>query len=177
MQPAIVVGIYNTSDRSQEYTPGEKGTAYMHFVVNQVKPLIDQTYRTMPGREHTVGGGSSAGGIISFMLAWEYPQVFSKAICMSPAFKIEDIDYVKTVRAYEGKKKDLFFYIDNGGIELETRLQPGVDAMLTALREKGYREGDDYYWVKAPGARHSEAAWAKRLPLALKRCFPYRKKL
>ena len=40
----IVVGIYNTSDRMQEYTPGAKGTAYMNFVVNVVKPLIDSTY-------------------------------------------------------------------------------------------------------------------------------------
>lgn len=172
IQPAIIVGIYNTSDRSAEYTPGEKGNAYMNFVVNTVKPFIDENYRTKTGPKHTFTGGSSAGGIISFMLAWEHPKVFSKAICMSPAFKIQHIDYVKDVRSYQGKKKKLFFYIDNGGIDLEERLQPGIDEMLTALKEKGYKEGKDYIWIKDPQAKHFEAAWAKRMPVALKAILP-----
>ncbi len=44
----IVVGIYNTADRTREYTPGEGGTAYMKFVVNKLKPMIDSAYRTKP---------------------------------------------------------------------------------------------------------------------------------
>jgi predicted alpha/beta superfamily hydrolase len=166
--PMIIVGIYNTTDRMEEYTPGEKGTAYMDLVVNTIKPLIDQHYRTKSGPKHTLTGGSSAGGIMAFMLAWEHPKVFSKAICMSPAFKVMHIDYVKDVLAYQGKKKDLFFYIDNGGIDLEEKLQPGIDDMLEALQQKGYREGKTYYWVHDPEAPHFESAWAKRMPLALK---------
>ncbi|WP_116542439.1 alpha/beta hydrolase-fold protein [Pontibacter virosus] len=168
MDPAIIVGIYNTPDRMEEYVPGAKGRAYMDFVVNTVKPLIDQHYRTRPGAKHTLTGGSSAGGIMAFMLAWEYPQVFSKAICMSPAFKIMHIDYVKNVQAYTGKKKKLKLYIDNGGIDLEARLQPGIDEMLAALQQKGYREGKDYIWILDKEAQHNEAAWAKRIPKALK---------
>lgn len=175
IEPAIIVGIYNTSDRSAEYTPGDKGTAYMDFVVNTAKPFIDQHYRTKKGPRHTFTGGSSAGGIISFMLAWEYPKVFSKAICMSPAFKIQHIDYVKDVKGYGAKKKKLFFYIDNGGIDLEERLQPGIDEMLTALKEKGYKEGKDFIWIKDAEARHFEAAWAKRMPIALKAILPSKK--
>jgi hypothetical protein len=45
-QSFIVVGIYNTADRSKEYTPGESGSAYMKFVVKKVKPLVDSVYRT-----------------------------------------------------------------------------------------------------------------------------------
>jgi predicted alpha/beta superfamily hydrolase len=167
MEPAIIVGIYNTTDRMEEYVPGVKGSAYMDFVVNNVKPLIDQTYRTKPGARHTLTGGSSAGGIMAFMLAWEYPQVFSKAICMSPAFKIMHIDYVQDVQAYTGKKKKLKLYIDNGGIDLEARLQPGIDEMLAALQAQGYRADKDYLWVLDEKAQHTEAAWAKRMPKAL----------
>jgi predicted alpha/beta superfamily hydrolase len=170
----IVVGIYNTADRTKEYTPGEVGTAYMKFVVEKVKPLIDAQYRTMPDRKNTIVGGSSAGGIISFMLAWEYPNVFSKAICMSPAFKIEDIDYVKTV--IESKqKRNVFFYIDNGGVGLETRLQPGVDAMIDALKQKGYKGGKDYFYVVDATAKHNESDWAKRFPVAIIKCFASKK--
>ncbi|MHC2991062.1 histidine kinase [Pontibacter sp. HJ8] len=168
INPMIIVGINNTSDRMDEYTPGEKGTAYMDLVVNTIKPLVDQHYRTKTGPKHTLTGGSSAGGIMAFMLAWEHPNVFSKAICMSPAFKVMHIDYVKDVLAYTGKKKVLFFYIDNGGIDLEEKLQPGIDEMLNALQQKGYREGKDYFWVRDPEAPHFESAWARRMPLALK---------
>jgi enterochelin esterase-like enzyme len=168
--PFIVVGIYNTADRSKEYTPGTLGTAYMKFVAHKVKPFIDASYRTKRDRKNTVVGGASAGGTISFMLAWEYPHIFGRAICMSPAFKIQDIDYVKTV-AESKEKRNGFFYIDNGGVGLETRLQPGVSAMVDALKKKGYKEGKDYYYVVDAGARHNEADWAKRFPKAVKKCF------
>ena len=165
-KPFIVAGIYNTSDRTREYTPGDGGEAYMKLVVEKIKPLIDDNYRTKPDRKHTFVGGSSAGGLISFMLCWKYSSVFSGAICMSPAFKIMNIDFVKPVLESDGKK-NVFFYIDNGGVGLETQLQPGIDAMLDALNSKGYREGKDFVYVSDPGARHFEAAWAKRFPTAI----------
>ena len=166
IEPHIVVGIYNTKDRSQEYTSGEKGTAYMTFVVDKVKPMIDLTYRTKPEARYTITGGSSAGGLISFMLAWEYPQVFSKAICMSPAFKIFNINYVKTVLS-TNERKPVYYYIDNGGIGLESQLQPGIDEMINALRAKGYQPGTDFYYFINLSAKHFEQDWGKRFPSAL----------
>ena len=165
--PVIVVGIYNTSDRMKEYMPGETGTAYMNFIVNKLKPFIDSAYRTMPDRRHTIVGGSSAGGIISFMLVWEHTDVFSKAICMSPAFKVMGWDYVKVVQASREKKKHVFFYIDIGGVGLETQLEPGIDDMIAALKAKGYQEGKDFVFLRDPTAKHFEADWAKRFPRAL----------
>lgn len=154
----------------KEYTPGEKGTAYMDFVVKTVKPLIDSTYRTKPDRKNTIVGGSSAGGIISFMLVWEHTDVFSKAICMSPAFKSlssNGWDYARVVKTSNGKKKDVFFYIDNGGVGLESQLQPGIEEMIEALKSKGYVEGKDFVFVHDTAAKHFEADWAKRFPKAL----------
>ena len=170
MAPLIVVGISNTADRSFEYAPGEKGEAYMNFVVNQLKPFIDSAYHTRPDRAHTLTGGSSLGGLLSFMLAWQHGDVFSKSICMSPAFKINRLDYVKNVLAYRGEKKDLFFYIDNGGVGLDAQLQPGVNAMLAALHRKGYEEGTNIRYVSDSRANHSESSWAKRFPEAIVWC-------
>lgn len=167
IKPHIIVGIYNTKDRSSEYLPAETGADYMKFLVYQLKPFIDKNYRTNPGRNSTSVGGSSMGGIISFALAWEYPQVFSKAICMSPAFKIRHIDYVKVVANYQGKKKNIKLYIDNGGIGLEEQLQPGITDMLTVLNQQGYKKDKDYLWFLDKNAKHFEAAWAKRMPNAL----------
>jgi len=168
IRPLIVVGIYNTSDRMREYTNSETGRAYMKFVVETLKPLIDSTYRTYPEREHTSTGGSSAGGLISFMLLWEYSHIFSKAACLSPAFKIDEIDYVSEVLAYQGDKKDILIYMDNGGLDLDAKLQAGIDEMIQALEFLGYKSKIDYHWFQDPDAAHNEAAWSKRIWRPLK---------
>jgi len=173
----IVVGIYNTPDRSKEYLPGAAGVDYMKYVIEVVKPLIDRKYRTLSDREHTLVGGSSAGGLCAFMIAWEYPAIFSRALCFSPAFQMKNtargvnFDYVQLVKESPRPALPLRIYIDNGGIGLEQLLQPGIDAMLTALEQKGLRRDHDFYWQFDPEARHSEAAWAKRFPDALLKMF------
>lgn len=167
--PIIIVAVYcNGPERREEYSPGTKGTAYMDFLIHQLKPMIDSTYRTQTKPKHTYVGGSSMGGLISFMLVWEHPEVFSKAICMSPAFQFLKFDYIPTVEGTATPPQKVQWYIDNGGMGLERELQPGIDAMFVALREKGYRSGKDYFWYQEPEAEHNEAAWAKRLPIALK---------
>ena len=169
--PLIIVGIYNTQDRNLDYSPGKKGTAYMNFLVDKLKPLIDKNFRTKSGRKYTAVGGSSMGGLISFMLVWKYNSVFSKAICMSPALKIDQFDYVKTIKADDSKRENIFIYIDNGGVGLEERLQPGITEMLDALINKGFAYNKNLFWVKDSAARHNEAAWAKRMAFPLKLFF------
>ena len=61
------------------------------------------------------------------------------------------------------QKKSIQIYIDNGTIGLEKRLQPGCDQMLEALRNKGYKEGEDLLWFQAMGAEHNEKSWSERL--------------
>lgn len=167
IEPVIIVGIYNTSDRNKEYSEDEPGCLYMQFIVDSLKPFIDKNYRTLPDRENTATGGSSSGGLISFILPWEYPQVFSKSACISPAFKIDEYDFVDNVKLHHGEKKKLKFYIDNGSDALDTRLQAGIDEMLKALNEKGFIENQDYYFFKDLTGSHNENSWAKRFWRAL----------
>jgi predicted alpha/beta superfamily hydrolase len=179
IEPLIIVGIYNTDQRREEYTPGDTARAYMKLVVEKIKPLIDSTYRTLPDREHTATGGSSLGGLISFMLLWEYPQIFSKAACFSPALKIDELDYVSRVRRSGILPLPVKIYLDNGGKGLEEKLQPGIDEMLSLLQKIGYKADQDFYWYKDSTAVHNESAWAKRVwrPLVLfwgKHQFPLR---
>jgi len=163
VDPLIIVGIYNTDQRGREYAPGDTGEIYMKLVVEKIKPLIDRTYRTLPDREHTATGGSSLGGTISFMLLWQYPQIFSKAACFSPALKTRELDYVSRVRRDGKLPLPVKIYLDNGGIGLEEKLQPGIDEMLTVLKEIGYRADQDFYWYKDSTAAHNESAWKERV--------------
>lgn len=163
MNEIIVVGIYNSSQRRSDYSHNDTGYAYMRWIVNDLKPLIDKTYRTKPDRENTAVAGSSMGGLISFMLLWEYSDVFSKGACFSPAFKIDRFDFVKNVKNFNGKKKIIKIYIDNGGQGLEERLQPGIDEMVEALVSKGYEVEKEILYFIDKEAEHNEAAWAQRM--------------
>jgi predicted alpha/beta superfamily hydrolase len=178
MRPLIVVGIYNTADRTKEYVSGETGDRYVRFVIETVKPLIDATYRTKSDRVATAVGGSSAGGLCAFRMAWEHPQVFSKAICMSPAFQYQrpdgsfSVDYRAAFDESKTPEPMPFFYLDNGGVGLEKLLQPGIDQMLAALQSRKLVEEQNFVWKLYPDSRHDESGWAERLPTALQRLFP-----
>lgn len=163
----IIVAINNTSDRFSEYSYSPLGYKYMDFIINTLKPMIDSKYRTLQGPENTGVLGSSMGGLISFMLAWEHPDVFGLSACFSPAFKIDKLDYTPFVSKYDGPKKNIKFYIDNGSVGLEDSLQHGVDSMLKLLEEKGYEEGKDLIYRKFIGEEHSELAWSKRVYIPL----------
>jgi predicted alpha/beta superfamily hydrolase len=104
---AIVVGIWNTPQRAQEYMPQrplELGSRtrrkprqsapmsarqplsdqYLQFLLTELKPFIDEHYRTLPHRADTFMMGSSMGGLISLYAVCEYPHVFAGAGCVSP---------------------------------------------------------------------------------------------
>jgi len=165
--PVIVVGMSSSADRGLDYSPGVKGTAYMNFIIHKVKPLIDATYRTKSDRKNTFVGGSSMGGLISMMLVWEHSEIFSGAICMSPAFQYKNFDYVPKILSDKEQKKDIKIYLDMGTVGLETQLEPGVNAMINALNAKNYINTKDYFYIKEQNARHFEAAWARRFPKAM----------
>ncbi|MGH1363459.1 MAG: alpha/beta hydrolase-fold protein [Calditrichia bacterium] len=162
ISPIIVVGVDNTGDRSIEYSTTKKGKMYLRFLTEQLKPMIDETYRTLPDRENTAVMGSSMGGLISFLAIWHHSDVFSVAGCLSPAFIYKGVNSVTQVSNYSGNKKPMRLYIDNGGEGLEKKLQPGCDAMLSALKEIGYDESE-VFWKLYPKALHTEKAWAERL--------------
>jgi predicted alpha/beta superfamily hydrolase len=157
--PLIIVGVdCYPPKRTDEYSETELGNLYQDFMCCQLKPMIDSLYRTKADAKHTAVIGASMGGLVSFILAWERPDVFGHAGCMSPAFQIRDIDYVKYVKPDKQPKRDIDLYIDNGTVGLEAQLQPGCDAMMAALKDKGY----PFVWVKDEGAEHNEIAWSKR---------------
>src|SRR4051812_9334479 len=90
---AIVVGIPNMgADRLAEYSPfehpelgGGRGDLYLEFLIDTVKPLIDERFMTIPDREHTGIVGSSMGGLISLYAFFRHPEVFGFAGVLSPS--------------------------------------------------------------------------------------------
>jgi predicted alpha/beta superfamily hydrolase len=160
---AIIVAVYNTEDREEEYGDTARGQAYMRFMVHGLKPFIDRTYRTIPERNTTSVMGSSMGGLISFLLAWNHPDIFSQAACLSPAFLLGGSNIIPVVRDFRGLRKTLRLYIDNGSEGLDRELQRGCDEMVAALLEQGFTPGQDLEWFHDDGGEHSETSWSRRL--------------
>lgn len=171
IEPMIVVGVFSTDDRLEEYEPGATGQAHMDFLVRTVKPLIDRRYRTRPGREHTLVGGAAMGGLIAFATAWRHPEVFGAAISLSPAFRLEGrLDALPWFAASaEETPLPVFFYLYNGGRGADALLQPGIEAMVDRLKAWGYRPERNYVLVRDLDADHGVSAWSRIFPDALTR--------
>src|SRR5205085_1778684 len=93
IEPVIIVGIYNgLTERSVEFAPPSmasdaakgRGDLYAKFVVEEVKPFIDKTYRTNPDRAHTALAGGSHGGLMALHVAKQSPQTFGQLGLFSP---------------------------------------------------------------------------------------------
>jgi predicted alpha/beta superfamily hydrolase len=155
----VVVGVH-CADRSHEYTkPGY--VAYARAVVEEVKPEVDRRLRvyTSPGETGVVG--SSLGGVAAFYMAWQYPQVFGYAACMSSTFSYKD-DLIE--RVLTEPKCGSKFYLDSGwpGDNFEVTL-----AMAMALTHRSYRVRQDFLHLAFPHEAHDESAWGRRLHLPL----------
>jgi len=64
---------------------GGDGDAYLEFLINTLKPIIDERYRTIQDRENTGIAGYDMGGLFSIYAGLVRPDVFSQVMAMSPA--------------------------------------------------------------------------------------------
>jgi predicted alpha/beta superfamily hydrolase len=79
-----ICGEYSKKILGQESVAGGKGIQYVDFIVNELKPYIDNKYRTL--KDRTAMAGISLGGLISIFAMCRYPQVFRNIAVLSSAF-------------------------------------------------------------------------------------------
>lgn len=177
--PVIVVGIYNTGEhRIDEYAPtlredkggGGHADDYGKMLVQELKPFIDRTYRTLPSAASTAMGGSSLGGLLTMHLGLRYPTVFSKLAVLSPSVWWDDRVILREVEALPGRLP-LRIWLDAGDREGEEVI-PDARALRNALVAKGWIEGQDLSYLEAEGGEHNEASWAARVGAVLAYLFP-----
>jgi len=181
IQPLIIVGIYNTGyERIAEYTHvkdkrgrGGRARAYGKLIVNELKPLIDQEFRTLPGAANTGIGGSSLGGLVSMYFGLEHPEVFGKLLVMSPSVWWANTAILKKVSKVRHKIRQKI-WLDVGTQEDSNPeiCVRQVAQLRDAMVEKGWVLNDELAFTVAEGAGHNEWAWGHRAPQALKFLFP-----
>lgn len=167
----IVVGIDNGgTHRIDEYSPwnnpaygGGEGDAYLDFVVQTLKPVIDATFRTLPGRDFTAIMGSSMGGLISHYALLKYQDVFSKAGIFSPSYwivKDEVFDFTENTP----KTNPLRAYLIIGALEGASAVND-VNDMTAVMLNNGFDSSEISKTVHGDG-QHSEWYWAREFPAA-----------
>jgi len=177
VREAIVVAISNTPLRGNEYMPAKAASPeqrkyvlsdeYLRFIVEELKPAIDATYRTKPEREDTMVMGSSMGGLISAYAMSEYPDVFGAAGGMSTHWPANDGAVIDYLAAHLPARRTHRFYFDHGTATLDAGYAPYQQRMDGVLREAGWREGRTFMSREFPGAEHNERAWRDRLDVPL----------
>ena len=143
IEPLIIVGIYNTGpQRIQEYTPvednrlgGGRADTYGQMLVEELKPFLERTYRTLPGPQNWAMGGSSLGGLVTLYLGLRYTWVFSKLAVMSPSVWWRGRAILKTVAQVQ-RKPDLKIWLDIGTRE-GRRTLTDVRALKTGPDRQG----------------------------------------
>jgi predicted alpha/beta superfamily hydrolase len=178
IEPVILVGVANTGlRRMAEYTPtrdyklgGGEGRSYGRLLVDELKPFIDSTYRTLPGRESTALGGSSLGGLISLYLGFEYSDVFSKIAVMSPSLWWDHRSILALV-SQAVPKPELRIWLDMGTAE-GLRHVRDAESLNKLLLKHGWLKDVDLSYVEADGAVHDEEAWSRRFGDVLRFLFP-----
>ena len=203
-EPAIIVGIWSPGAmRTRQYMPAAvyarlsdplklvlagrlddapTSDAYLRFIVEELKPAIDATYRTRPDRASTSIMGSSMGGLISLYAIAEYPDVFGQAGCVSshwPIFLVapgtSDLHRSEVMAAWTGYLAERLgppagrrIWFDHGTRELDAAYAPYQQAVDAQLAQMGWVAGRDMISRVYSGTGHNEESWARRLgdPLA-----------
>ena len=184
VREAIVVGIWSTNKRREEYMPQRAvqgkvrfnvpGTddmdrddiisdRYLAFMVEELKPLIDRSFRTLPGRADTVVMGSSMGGLISQYAMSRYPDVFGGAGCVSTHWPAGDGIALADFAAHLPDPATHRYWFDYGTATLDAQYEPYQKRADEILRKAGYVEGQNWITRKFEGAEHSEKAWRLRV--------------
>ena len=169
------------TDRLVEYCPyhftkgflGEiKGTgdATIRWMIEELKPMIDSEYRTMPFRECTAIGGASMGGLMSLYAAVKYNTWFSKAACLSSTIgpcmedfreDIAECDIWADTRVYLSWGTE-----EGGGSKLYPRndTNHSMEGRNRDLAERIGMHGARTRIYGQPGGHHCEADWEKQVP-------------
>ncbi len=192
IEPVVAVLIPNTGEgkgttRTMEYTPtkyrskGGMADKYIKYLIGDVLPFVENTYRIRSSPNNRAIGGSSLGGIFSFYAAWFYSDYFAKGIVMSPSFWWSEgwmLDQVK--KTPKSQLPEVKIYLDSGGvhkIQTEKGFYMSDDGkfltieMRDLLISKGFNIDENLKHYVEESHIHNEGCWRERFHIPMKFLF------
>ncbi len=177
VEPWIIVAVDSGLGRFSDYSPwvhrGREGNGerYARFLVDELKPWVDATYRTRAGSRWTAVMGSSLGGLISLYLGLSRPGTFGRVGALSPTVMWAHDALFRAWTAHTRRWTRI--YLDAGHPEhlhVEGESLPygeGACAFYEHLKGLGYHD-HELFLVLEQGGGHHERDWQRRLPLAFR---------
>lgn len=169
---------------------GTLSDVFYKFMVYELLPKIQETYRTQVGPQNTGVMGWSLGGLAAVYLAWQYPDRFGLAGAFSPSLwwraeskpgeELQARIMHRIVRE-SPKRPGLRLWFEAGtneepATDLDKNGVPDViqdiQDLMKELEKKGYQPGTDLAYVQVDGGQHSITTWAGVLPDFLQWAFP-----
>lgn len=171
MDPIIIVGIdVQKKERTSEYAVhGEKHSAYMSFIAEELVPYIESKYSVKTDPLNRVLIGDSLGGTVSLDLALEYPDLFAKVISLSGAYFDPSLEKIKSKD--DLSYLQLWMLVGTDETAVETHL--GVFDFLKwnrIAKELLEKKGVTITYSEKKG-EHLWGFWQKELPVALQHFF------
>lgn len=154
---AIVVGIENIFGRDMELIPdiGDSVTEQLiggdlkgqmdcmtgleiaDFIVNTLRPYVEENYNVHKDALHTAIAGGSLGGLEAFYMAMEYPEVFGTCGAFSASlYEYDDKNWKNYLKDKSFGKDSPFIYFYTGSAKTDT--ETCVKEMCTRLKDMGY---------------------------------------
>lgn len=172
----IVVAVecnHEGNHRLMEYSPvtyrnkehgliSGKAPVYMNWLVNQLKPYVDNTLRTLPDRDHTSLAGSSMGGLIALYGISAYNHIFRQAACLSPSLWVAPVKLAAMI-ARSKYTPDTSIYLSYGQNEMGNH--SANRRIINTISNELYTKGVNLTARIVRDAYHCEAAWEKEVPI------------
>jgi predicted alpha/beta superfamily hydrolase len=168
----VVAQLQRAGRTTKKFQPHSNN--YLKFIVNELKPYIDQTYSVKKDKANTFIAGSSMGGLISLYAICEYPTIFGGAACLSThwvgSFTVENNPIPNSFIQYLAKKlpnpKTHKIYFDCGDQTLDA-MYPSIQIKIDSLMKEKEPTNSNWLTKYFPGEDHSENAWNKRVHIPL----------
>ncbi|SDR92103.1 alpha/beta hydrolase-fold protein [Gramella sp. MAR_2010_147] len=147
---------------------------YLRFIVEELKPHIDQNFSVHSDMQHTFIAGSSMGGLISMYTICEYPNIFGGAACLSthwtgtftPNNNPVPQSFLRYLEQNLPNPQNHKIYFDTGDQTLDS-LYPAIQRRVDNILIKNGFDSGNWKTEYFPGEDHSENAWSKRIHLPL----------
>lgn len=141
-----------------------RGRTTMEWFIHVLKPYMDQHYRTLRDRDHTLICGSSMGGLMSLYAVLKYNHIFGRAAALSPSLwtapeKIASL--IDRSRVHPGT----ILYMDYGTEEFKNH-----EGMIQLFFDTVHQFQEKQICLTSrivPSGTHCEASWEKQLPLVI----------
>jgi enterochelin esterase-like enzyme len=145
--PAATRGAANRFAFTQAFEP---------VMINDVIPMIDATFRTLPDRNHRAMAGTSMGGLQTLQITLSHLDLFANIGGFSPGLP-QDIDATLTKDPAAINQKVKVLFLGTGTVERASN--PNIKNLHETLEKAGIK----HVYYESPGTAHEWLTWRRDL--------------